>query len=66
LRRIGEDNGGVLISVPSDWKETLGSLAKFFHFSANEVMEMEIEDIIFWADRMKEQNEAMKRAMGKK
>lgn len=66
MHGIGKDNGGVLISVPSDWKETLGSLAKYFHFSANEVMEMEIEDIKFWAERMKEQNDAMKAAMKRK
>ncbi|MBI4211059.1 MAG: GpE family phage tail protein [Deltaproteobacteria bacterium] len=38
----------------SDWRECLGSLAYAFHFPPSELWEMDIAEILFWMDRLKE------------
>lgn len=58
----GRFRGGVLLGFPSDWDHASGLIAKYFSFSATEIMEFEVEDYQFWMDRVKEQTKDIKRA----
>lgn len=57
--------GGVVLEFPSDWKETIGALAKYFHFPPSELWEFEMDDLVFWSDRMSEQVKELEKRMKK-
>lgn len=58
--------GGVVLEFPKDWKQCLGALAKYFHFSTKELWNFDADEMRFWMDRLNEQGEAIQKKIGGK